>query len=70
MRTPSEIRQRIQEISEVDAIGDPSLLRDRLTDRDRAALETYRDARVAMALIRKAVRGLRARPVQWRARTI
>ena len=29
-RTPSEIRQRIQEIVEADAIGDPSLLSDRL----------------------------------------
>ena len=27
-RTPSEIRQRIKEIAEVDAIGDPSLLHD------------------------------------------
>src|SRR5690348_9543312 len=32
-------------IAEADAIGDPSLLRDGLTDRDRIALETYRDAR-------------------------
>jgi len=54
-RTPSEIRQRIREIAEADAIGDPSLLRDRLTKRDRTALETYRDARAAMALIREAV---------------
>ena len=34
-RTPSEIRQRIAEISEADAIGHPSLLSDGLTDRDR-----------------------------------
>src|SRR4051812_23389077 len=54
-RTPSEIRQRIREIGGADAIGDPSLLRDRLTDRDRIAVETYRDARAAMALIREAV---------------
>jgi hypothetical protein len=46
--TPSEIRQRIGEIAEADAIGDPSLLRDRLTMRDRTALETYRDARAAI----------------------
>jgi hypothetical protein len=31
------------------------LLRDGLTERDRTALETYRDARAAMALIREAV---------------
>ena len=43
-RTPSEVRQRIREIAEADAIGDPSLLRDGLTHRDRIALETYRDA--------------------------
>jgi hypothetical protein len=54
-RTPSEIRQRIHEIAEADAIGDPSLLSDRLTHRDRIALETYRDARAALALIREAV---------------
>jgi hypothetical protein len=39
-RTPSEIRQRIAEIAETAAIGDPSLLRDGLTNRDRGALET------------------------------
>ena len=54
-RTPSEIRRRIEQIAEADAIGDPSLLRDGLTDRDRVALETYRDARAALALIREAV---------------
>jgi hypothetical protein len=54
-RTRSEIRQRIREIAEADAIGDPSLLRDRMTNHDRIALETYRDARAAMALIREAV---------------
>jgi len=54
-RTPSEIRERIAEISEADAIGDPSLLRDRMMHRDRVALETYRDARAALALIREAV---------------
>ena len=54
-RTPSEIRHRIEEIAEADAIGDPSLLSDRLTRRDSIALETYRDARAAMALIREAV---------------
>jgi hypothetical protein len=54
-RTPSEVRQRIGEIAEADAIGDPSLLRDGLTGCDRIALETYRDARAAIALIREAV---------------
>jgi hypothetical protein len=54
-RTPSEIRQRIREIAEVDAIGDPSLLHDGLTERQRTAIETYRDARAALALIREAV---------------
>ena len=54
-RTPAEIRQCIQEIAEADAIGDPSLLYDRWTHRDRIAPETYRDARAAMALIREAV---------------
>ncbi|HEX3415950.1 MAG TPA: hypothetical protein VHT21_06040 [Stellaceae bacterium] len=54
-RTPSEVRRRIEQIVETDAISDPSLLQDGLTDRDRIALETYRDARSAMALIREAV---------------
>jgi hypothetical protein len=54
-RTPSEVRQRIREIEEADAIGDPSLLNDGSTSRERIALETYRDARAAMALIREAV---------------
>ena|ERR1044071_8806048 len=54
-RTPSEIAQRMQEIREADAIGDPSLLRDGLTGQERITLETYRDARAAMALIREAV---------------
>src|SRR3954468_25017251 len=54
-RTPSEIAQRVQEIRKADAIGDPSLLRDGLTEQERIALETYRDARAAMALIREAV---------------
>jgi hypothetical protein len=54
-RTPSEVRHRIREIAEADAIGDPSLLWDRLSDRDRIALETYRDARASTALIREAV---------------
>lgn len=54
-RTPSKVRQRIVEIAETDVIGDPSLLRDRLTDRDRTALEIYRDARAAVALIREVV---------------
>jgi hypothetical protein len=54
-RTPSEVRQRIREIAEADAIGDPSLLYDGLTHPDRVALETYRDARTAMALIREGV---------------
>src|SRR4051812_32386267 len=46
--------QRIQ-IAEADAIGDPSLLMDGLTRRQRVAPETYWDARAAMALIREAV---------------
>jgi hypothetical protein len=54
-RMRSEVRRRIAEISEADAIGDPSLLCDRMTDCDRITLETYRDARAAMALIREAV---------------
>ena len=54
-RTPSEVRERIAEIAEADAIGDPSLLRDRMMNRERVALETYRDARAALALIREAV---------------
>jgi hypothetical protein len=54
-RTPLEVRQRIGQIAEADAIGDPSLLRDRLPHSDCIALETYRDARTAMALIREAV---------------
>ena len=54
-RTPSEIHQRIREIAEADAIGDPSLLRDGVTERERTAIETYRDARAALALIREAV---------------
>jgi hypothetical protein len=51
-RTPSEVRQRIEEIAEADAIGDPSLLCDGLTYRDRIALETYRDARFSSRLSR------------------
>jgi hypothetical protein len=35
-----EIRLRIREIEEAAAIGDPSLLHDGLTRRDRIALET------------------------------
>ena len=54
-RQPSEILERMREIAEADAIGDPSLLYDRRTQQDRVALETYRDARAAMALIREAV---------------
>ena len=54
-RTRSEVRQRIAEFAEADAIGDPSWLRDRIVNRDRVALETYRDARAALALIREAV---------------
>jgi hypothetical protein len=53
--TRSEVRQRIAEIREADEIGDPSLLNDGMTQRDRIALETYRDARVALALIREAI---------------
>ncbi|HEX3412384.1 MAG TPA: hypothetical protein VHT00_11740 [Stellaceae bacterium] len=37
-RTPSEVRRRIEQIVETDAISDPSLLQDGLTDRDRIAL--------------------------------
>jgi hypothetical protein len=43
------------EIAEADAIADSSLLSEGITDRDRIALETYRDARAAMALIREAI---------------
>jgi hypothetical protein len=50
---PSEVCQRIEEIAEADAIGDPSLLYDRFTQRDHVSLETYRDARTALALIRE-----------------
>jgi hypothetical protein len=50
----------MKKIAEADAIGDPSLLYDRLTHHDRIALETYRDARAALALIREAVEGLRS----------
>ena len=32
-RTPSEVRERIAEIAEADAIGDRSLLRDRMMNR-------------------------------------
>jgi hypothetical protein len=61
-RTPSEVRHRIREIAEADAIGDPSLLWDRLSDRDRIALETYRDASASTALIREAVEDCAAKP--------
>ena len=44
-----------REIAEADAIGDPSWLRETLAESDRIALETYRDARAAMALIREAM---------------
>jgi hypothetical protein len=54
-RTPAEIRERVAEIAETDQIGDPSLLRDRRTARERIAIETYRDAYAALALIREAV---------------
>jgi hypothetical protein len=43
------------EIAAADAIGDPSLLSDGVTHRDRIALETHWDARAGMALIREAV---------------
>lgn len=68
-RTSSEVRQRIEEIAEADAIGDRSLLRDGLTDRDRTALETYWDARTALALIREAIEDC-APSGSWRERTI
>ena len=54
-RTPSEVCRRIRQIAEADAIGDPSWLRDGVTDDDRIAVETYRDARAALALIREAI---------------
>jgi hypothetical protein len=56
-----EVYRRIEEIAEADAIGDPSLLRDRLAFDDGIALETYRDGRAAMALIREAVEDCAAR---------
>jgi len=58
------VRQRVREIAEADAIGDPSWLRDGVTDRDRIAFETYRDA---LALIREAIEDC-APPARWRAR--
>lgn len=54
-RTRAEIRERIEEIAEADARGDPLLLHDGRTRQERVALETYRDARAALALIREAV---------------
>jgi len=54
-RGVAEARTDRGDAKEADAIGDPSLLRDVLTDRERIALEAYRDARAAMALIREAV---------------
>ena len=54
-RTPSEVHQRIREIAEADAVGDPSLLSDGLTLRDRLSLETYREARADVALIREVI---------------
>jgi hypothetical protein len=54
-RTPSETRQRMLEIEEADAIGDPSLLNHGLKHGERIALETHQDARAAMALVREAV---------------
>jgi hypothetical protein len=51
----------VKEVVAEDEIGgDPSLLRDRLPHRDRVSLESYRDARAALALIREAIGGLRA----------
>ena len=43
-------------IAEADAIGDPSLQSDALTQRDRIALETYRDARAVVATLIACVR--------------
>jgi hypothetical protein len=54
-RTRSEVRERVGEIAEADALGDPSLLDDRLPQHERTSLETCRDARAAMALICEAV---------------
>ena len=54
-RTQAEIRERIAEIAEADRIGDPSLLRDRRVASERVAVDTYRDALAALALIREAV---------------
>jgi len=54
-RMPSEIYQRMREIAEADAIGDPSRLRDGLTGAERASIDNFRDAWDALALIREAI---------------
>lgn len=54
-RTKAEIMERIAEIAEADALGDPNILDDVMDRKERVALETYRDARVALALIREAI---------------
>lgn len=46
-RMPSEIRERIREIEAADALGAPDMLSDRMTPKERAAIETYRDAPAA-----------------------
>src|ERR1700733_4501609 len=51
----AEIRERIAEIAEADRVGDPSLLWDRGVAGERVAIDTYRDALAALALIREAV---------------
>ena len=50
-------------------LGDPSLLYDGVPHRNRIALETYRDARAVLALIREAVEDCAPR-AQCRARVI
>jgi hypothetical protein len=59
-RTPSEIRQRIEEIAEVDAIGHPSLLHDGLTHRDRIAPRNLSRRPRRHGLDPRGRRGLRA----------
>jgi hypothetical protein len=47
-RTQSEIRQRLADIEDADAICDGFVLKDKTPHRDRVSLQTYRDARAAI----------------------
>ena len=53
--TGAIFRLGIAEIAEADRVGDPSLLWDRRFAGERVAIDTYRDALAALALIREAV---------------